>query len=77
MVLDRSDYNLSNLYRGNFDPSNPGNFAGKFVGGLFVLTLLMWMIGVARAQGVPLMDQIVARLTGGRVSTEGSAPQVF
>lgn len=76
MVLDRGDYNVRNLWSGNWDPTSPVNFTTKLVGGIFVLTVLVWSFLWARNQGVPLMNRATTFLTGGRVATD-QTPRVF
>lgn len=77
MVLDRSDYNLSNLYRGNFDPTNPMNFVGKVLGGIFVLSVVLYLWNFANNRGYPTFNALMSRVSGGRASAEGGQIEVF
>lgn len=76
MVLDRGDYNVRNLWAGNWDPTRPVNFVTKLAGALVVLTVLIWTFRWSSNQGVPLMNRLTTFLTGGRVATD-QTPRVF
>lgn len=72
MVLRQSDYNLRNLWSGNWDPtSNPSGFLRKATGTVIAATFAIFLFVLAVRRGVPLLNQIMGRLTGGRVTTEG------
>lgn len=73
MVLDRSDYNVSNLYKGNWDPSNPKNLVAKAAGTFVAVTFAVYIIQMARGRGVGLLNRLLGNVPGigGQLQTTG------
>jgi len=76
MALSRSDYSLSNLYKGNWDPTNPRSFLTKAVGTVIALTVALFLFISARDRGVPMMNMLLKKVGLGKAATDGSV-EVF
>lgn len=64
MVLSRSDYNVSNLYKGNWNPMNPRSLLSKAAGTFVAATVAVFVLALAVRKGVPLMNQLVGMVPG-------------
>ena len=76
MVLQASDYQVSNLWRSQWNPKHPKSFLTKAAGTVVAATFAIFLLAVAVRKGVPFLNELVSRFTGGHVST-GGAVQVF
>jgi hypothetical protein len=77
MVLDRSDYKVSNLWNSTYDPTSTSTYT-RLAGAAVALTMLLYVFGLASNKGVPLMNRVVGMIPGigGNLQTDTSV-EVF
>lgn len=74
MVLDRSDYNVRRLATGGVNPINDPSGTVKLLAGSFVVvSVALWLWNYAQNRGFPLVDRLMGRVSGGRLSASGSS----
>lgn len=74
MVLDRSDYNVRRLATGGVDPAGDPTGTVKLLAGTLVVgSLALWAWRFSQAKGFPLVDRLMGRVSGGRLSASGQS----
>lgn len=76
MVLNASDYSVSNLWESNWDPTSPRRFLTRAVGTVAAISFALFLFAYSQNAVLPRLNSLVSRYTGGRVSTGGGV-EVF